>query len=102
MPRLIALTTVLLAAAVPALAQQTTAPPQLSGTSSYRLLPRSANCTFGFRTTNQRYLVVGSLLSEGNPPHLVLEEKTTLEQCENLEGPSLAEVRVTARPAGRP
>jgi hypothetical protein len=102
MPRATILAILLLVTAVPSLAQQPAAPPQLSGTSSYRLLPRTANCTFGFRTTNQRYTVVGSLLSEGNPPHLVLEERTTLEQCENLEGPSLAEVRVTARPAGRP
>jgi hypothetical protein len=32
----------------------------------------------------------------------VLEEKTTVEQCESMEGPTHAEVSVVARPAARP
>ena len=38
-------------------------------------------------TSGVRYSTVGTPISEGSPPHLVLEEKTTVEQCENLEGP---------------
>ncbi|HKP74582.1 MAG TPA: hypothetical protein VJT67_03520, partial [Longimicrobiaceae bacterium] len=75
---------------------------RLSAQSSYEALPRSENCTNGYRTTSVRYTVVGSQYSEGNPPHLVLEEKTSIEQCENLEGPTTAEVAVVARPARNP
>jgi hypothetical protein len=74
----------------------------LSAQSSYQALPRSENCTNGYRTTSVRYSVVGSQYSEGHPPHLVLEEKTSIEQCENLEGPTHAEVSVVARPARHP
>jgi hypothetical protein len=101
-PRSTLLATLLLAAAAPLAAQTPAAPGQLSGSSSYRLLPRSASCSFGYRVRNLRYTVVGSLYSQSLPPHLVLEESTTLEQCENLEGPAVSEVSVVARPAGRP
>lgn len=95
-----------LGAASAAHAQQRAAPAaaqrRLSATSSYEALPRTENCTNGYRTTSVRYTVVGSQYSEGSPPHLVLEEKTSIEQCENLEGPTNAEVSVVARPARDP
>jgi hypothetical protein len=74
-----------LALAAPAAAQQPAAPPQLSGSSSYRVVARGENCSFGYRITNLRYTVVGSQHSEQLPPHLVLEERTSLQQCENLD-----------------
>ena len=105
MTRRIALSLLACAAAMPAKAQQRPASPAsgLSQTSSYRLVPRSQNCTFGYQTTNVRYTVVGSgAITDAGYPHLVLEEKTTIQQCENLEGPTNAEVSVTARPAAHP
>lgn len=95
----------LAAAAAPAAAQPR--PPaaqasRLTAQSSYEALPRSENCSGGYRITSVRYTVVGTQLSEGHPPHLVLEEKTSVEQCENLEGPTRAEVSVVARPARNP
>jgi len=94
-----------LGGATAAPAQQRPAAPaagRLSAQSSYEALPRRENCTGGYRITSVRYTVVGTQLSEGNPPHLVLEEKTSVEQCENLEGPTTAEVSVVARPARNP
>jgi len=88
---------VLLAASAPAQAQQ-----RLTSQSSYEPLPRTESCTGGYRTTGVRYTVVGTAISEGEPPHLVLEEKTAVEQCDNLEGPTRAEVSVVARPARNP
>jgi len=94
-----------LAVSAPARAQQrapATPAARLSAQSSYEPLPRSESCTNGYRATGVRYSVVGSQYSEGHPPYLVLEEKTTIEQCENLEGPTRAEVSVVARPARQP
>lgn len=87
-------------ARAPAVAQQA---PQLAAQSSFRLLRRTPDCTFGYQATSVRYLVVGAtVVEEPDWPHLVLEEKTTLRQCENLEGPTEAEVSVAARPAAHP
>ena len=100
-PRAAALAGAVATIALPAAAQQT--PPQLTQPSSFRLLPRTEECTFGYQTTNVRYTVVGATAVEAPDwPHLVLEERTSIQQCENLEGPTQAEVSVTARPAAHP
>jgi hypothetical protein len=95
----------LLAAASAAQGQQrapTSSAGRLTSTSSYEVLPRTESCTGGYRTTGVRYSIVGTSIFEGPPPHLVLEEKTVVEQCDNLEGPTRAEVSVVARPARNP
>lgn len=77
-------------------------PPALSQASSYRLKPATQLCTFGYQTTNVRYTVVGTgAFADAQPPHLVLEERATMDRCENQEG-GRGEVTVTARPAARP
>lgn len=82
-----------------AAAQQTAG---LSQTSSYRLKAATQLCTFGYQTTNVRYTVVGTgAFADAQPPHLVLEERATMDRCENQEG-GRGEVTVTARPAARP
>jgi hypothetical protein len=49
-----------------------------------------------------RYGVVGTgAFADAQPPHLVLEERSTMDRCENQEG-GRGEVTVTARPAARP
>src|SRR5215207_1342183 len=95
---------VLLAGSAPAQAQRAPAASaaRLSAQSSYEPLPPTESCSDGYRTTSVRYTVVGSQHSEGHPPHLVLEEKTSIEQCMNIEGPTRDEVSVVARPARRP
>lgn len=85
--------------AVPAAAQQGAG---LSQTSSYRLKPATQLCTSGYQTTNVRYTVVGTGgFADAQPPHLVLEERATMDRCENQEG-GRGEVAVTARPADHP
>ncbi|HEX6746045.1 MAG TPA: hypothetical protein VF092_01935 [Longimicrobium sp.] len=85
----------------PAAAQQT--PRQLSAPSSFRLLPRTEECSFGYATTGVRYTVVGAAAVESPEwPHLLLEEKTSIQRCESQEGPAEAEVSVVARPAAHP
>ena len=84
--------------ATPLAAQQS---PGLSGTSSYTIVPATKNCTFGWRTVNVRYLHVGSTMIR-DMPHLVMEERTSVVQCENLEGPTSTSLTVVARPATRP
>jgi len=96
---LLALSLASLAGPTIARAQQT---PALSQASSYRLKPATQLCTFGYQTTNVRYTVVGTgAFAEAQPPHLVLEERATMDRCENQEG-GRGEVTVTARPAARP
>jgi hypothetical protein len=85
----------------PAAAQR--AAPQLTAPSSFRLLPRTQACEFGYASTSVRYTVVGARAVESPEwPHLVLEEKTSIQQCESQEGPAEAEVSVVARPAAHP
>lgn len=93
---------VTLACATGASAQQLGMPPALSQTSSYRIKPRTQMCPFGYQTTNVRYSVVGTgALANAQPPHLVLEERATMDRCENQEG-GRGEVTVAARAAERP
>jgi len=97
----LALAAALLCAA-PLAAQQQGSAPALSGTSSYRVKPPTRMCPFGYQTASVRYTVVGTGAFAGaQPPHLVLEERATMDRCENQEG-GRGEVWVTARPAERP
>ncbi|HET7232000.1 MAG TPA: hypothetical protein VFJ16_18485 [Longimicrobium sp.] len=101
MKRSLAITALLALAPASAAAQQNAAP-ALSQASSYRLKPATAMCTFGYQTTNVRYTVVGTgAVAGAQPPHLVLEERATMDRCENQEG-GRGEVTVSARPAARP
>ncbi|HYH80278.1 MAG TPA: hypothetical protein VEX86_10785 [Longimicrobium sp.] len=74
----------------------------LQGTASYRIKPRTENCAFGYQTASVRYTVVGTGAVPGaQPPHLVLEERVTMDRCESHEG-GHGQVTVVARPAERP
>ena len=79
------------------------APDQLTATSGFRLLPRTEECASGYAATSVRFTVIG-----GDPvdfdgwPHLVLEEKTSIQRCEDRRRPGQGEVSVAARPADHP
>lgn len=100
----------LLAISLPAAAQQrrpaaaATPPSRLTAQATYEVVPpaQADGCESAYRSTSVRYTVVGSTVSEGNPPHLVLQETTRILMCESMEGPTEAQVTVVARPAMRP
>jgi hypothetical protein len=97
------------ALSLPAAAQQRTVPSaaqpsRLTAQAGYEVVPpaQADGCESAYRSTSVRYTVVGSRYSEGNPPHLVLQETTRILMCESMEGPTEAQVTVVARPAMRP
>lgn len=100
---------ILLSIPLPAAAQRrpaapATTPSRLSAQAGYEVVPpaRADGCQSAYRSTSVRYTVVGSTVSEGNPPHLVLQETTRILMCESMEGPTEAQITVVARPAMRP
>lgn len=107
--RLSAAAVALLALSLPAAAQQrpvpsATQPSRLTAQAGYEVVPpaQADGCESAYRSTSVRYTVVGSTVSEGNPPHLVLQETTRILMCQSMEGPTEAQITVTARPAMRP